>query len=102
MDVCYIEGEEVTEQSDEMIKELKKAYSGVAPPVPWKQLQEYSARLDVLHFEQIIEEIGDDFDEDDGDMLNPSALLIVLNALATLTCGVIVDPQAGLILLNDD
>jgi len=102
MDVCYIEGEEVFEQSVEMIKELKRAYGGAAPPVSWKQLQEYAGRLDVLHFERILEETGDDLDEDDGDMLNPSALLIVLNALATLTGGVIIDPQAGMIMLNDD
>jgi hypothetical protein len=35
-------------------------------------------------------------------MLDPSALLIVLGALAKLTSGVAVDPQAGTFLAEDE
>ena len=52
------------------------------------------ARLDVLHFEQLV----DNDDEEPEEMLDPSALLIVLNGLAKLTGGVALDPQAGTLL----
>ena len=51
-------------------------------------------RFDVLHFEQIT----DAGDEEDDEMLDPSAVLIVLDALARLTDGMAVDPQSGTIM----
>ena len=49
-----------------------------------KRLRDFDGRFDVLHFEQVAE-IGE---EDDGDeLLDPSALLAVLDALAKLTGG---------------
>jgi hypothetical protein len=98
LDVCYISGEEVLEQSEELIRELKK--TDVPPPLPWKQIQQFDGRFDVLHFEQVQEEMDDDFDEEDA--LDPSALLLVLNALAKLTGGVAIDPQAGTFLVDED
>lgn len=100
LDICYIGGEEVLEQGDEMVKELKKSGCGAAPPVPWEQIRRYDGRFDVLHFEQIAEAVDDDADEDD--VLDPSALLLVLNTLAKLTGGVAVDPQAGTILVEEE
>jgi hypothetical protein len=54
-------------------------------------IRRYDGRFDVLHFEQVV-----DFgDEEGGDMLDPTALLVVLEALVKLTGGLAVDPQAG-------
>jgi hypothetical protein len=54
------------------------------------RLPQCDARLDIMHFEQVVEsEDGED------DMLDPSALLLVLEALVKLTGGVGIDPQAG-------
>jgi hypothetical protein len=100
LDVCYTGGEEVQEQVVETVKELKKSAADIPPPVPWDQIQQYDGRFDVLHFEQVPEEIDDEFEDDA--MLDPSALLLVLNTLARLTGGVAVDPQAGVILLEED
>ena len=47
----------------------------------------------MLHFEQVAEDADEDADDDE--MLDPSALLVVLGALARLTGGVAIDPQAG-------
>jgi hypothetical protein len=47
----------------------------------------------VLHFEQVPDEDAEDAGEDE--ILDPSALLVVLGALAKLTKGVAVDPQSG-------
>ena len=47
----------------------------------------------MLHFEQVPEDADEDAEDDE--MLDPSALLVVLGALAKLTGGVAIDPQAG-------
>ena len=94
MDICYTEGAEVLEQLESLIEDLKKAGTDAPPPpVPWTEIKRYDGRFDVLHFEQVPEDVEDD-DGDDG-MLDPSALLVVLGALAKLTGGVAIDPQAG-------
>ena len=46
----------------------------------------------MLHFERVADEPEDDSEEE---MLDPSALLVVLETLAQLTGGVAIDPQAG-------
>jgi hypothetical protein len=100
LDICYTEGAEALEQSAALVEDLKKAGTEGPPPVPWDRIAAYDGRFDVLHFEQVPEDVGDDA-EDDG-MLDPSALLIVLGALAKLTSGVAVDPQAGTFLAEDE
>lgn len=95
LDVCYTSDEEVLEQASALVDDLKKAGPDEPPPVPWEQLKKYDGRLDVLHFEQVSDEEG----EDDG-MLDPSTLLLVLGALAKLTAGVAIDPQAGTFLTD--
>ena len=93
VDVCYTSGEEVIDSAIAFAEEAIAI--GVSPEdhKRLEQLKKYDARFDVLHFEQITE----DFDEDDdlGGMLDPSALLLVLDALAELTGGIAVDPQSG-------
>ena len=55
------------------------------------RIRQCDARFDVLHFEQIVS-----FEDDESDdMLDPSALLVVLEALSKETEGLAVDPQAG-------
>jgi hypothetical protein len=98
LDICYTEGDEVLEQTVSLVAELKKVGAETPPPVPWEEIKRYGGRFDVLHFEQIAEEADDEPDEE---MLDPSALLIVLAALAKLTTGVAVDPQAGTFLTEE-
>lgn len=93
LDICYIEGDEVIEQTGPLIDDLKKAGPEFAPPAPWEQIRNYDGRFDVLHFEEITDVSEEDAEEDE--MLDPSALLVVLEALAKLTSGVAIDPQAG-------
>ena len=93
LDICYTEGAEVLEQVESLVEELRKGDPDMQPPVPWSEIKGYEGRLDVLHFEQVPEDVEDD-DGEDG-MLDPSALLVVLGTLAELTGGVAIDPQAG-------
>ena len=98
LDICYTEGAEVLEQAVSLVDDLKKAGAEAPPPVPWEQIKRYDGRFDVLHFEQIAEQADDEPDEE---MLDPSALLVVLAALARLTKGVAIDPQAGTFLTEE-
>jgi hypothetical protein len=98
LDICYTSGAEVLEQSATMIDDVKKL-STEPPPVPWERIKKFDGRFDVLHFEQILEQTGEEAEEDE--MLDPSALLAVLGALARLTGGVSIDPQAGTFFAED-
>ena len=100
LDICYTSGEEVLEQRAELAEELEAAACETGEQVPSKKIRQADARFDVLHFEQLQEF---DAEEDDSDeMLDPSALLLVLGALARLTDGIAIDPQAGAILSQDE
>ncbi len=95
LDVCYVEGDEVVEQAVALAEELEAADEADDARARRQRIRRLNARFDVLHFEQVV-----DFeDEDDAEgMLDPTALLVVLDALAKLTDGIPVDPQAGTML----
>ncbi len=92
LDISYVEGEEVVEQAGEFIRELATAERRSGDDARLDILRQADARFDVLHFEQLIDE--DTSDNGEG-MLDPSTLLLVLDALVKLTGGVAVDPQSG-------
>jgi hypothetical protein len=98
LDICFTCGDEVREQVANLVGDLKKSVSDAAPPVSVEELLSYNGRFDVLHFERIAELS----EEEDEEMLDPSALLLVLETLAKLTGGVAIDPQSGTILDNAD
>jgi hypothetical protein len=99
LDVCYTAGSEVQEQVTELIQELAPT---AAPQqrAALKKLRQYDGRFDVLHFEQVSDLPEENGDEDD--LLDPSALLAVLNELARITGGIAVDPQSGTILGTEE
>ena len=93
LDICYTGGTEVMEQAASLSEELEAAARETGDDAPLKKVRESDGRFDVLHFEEV-----PDFPEEDdeaGEMLDPSALLLVLGALARITDGVTIDPQAG-------
>jgi len=98
LDICFSSGEEVLEQAAATVEDLKKSASDTGTEIPVKKILSFDGRFDVLHFERIAEKPEDE----DEEMLDPSALLIVLETLAKLTDGVAVDPASGTILDNGD
>jgi len=91
LDVCYLEGEEVLEQGAQLADDMEGGPCRAEDRDRLPRIRRCDGRFDVLHFEQVID-FGDDETEE---MLDPTALLVVLDALVKLTGGIAVDPQAG-------
>jgi hypothetical protein len=93
LDICYTTGAEVLEQGANLAQEIQASAKASGQHAPVAEIRQCDARFDVLHFEQL----PDFLDEEEGDdeVLDPSALLLVLDTLARLTGGVAVDPQSG-------
>ncbi len=95
LDVSYDAGEEVVEQVATIEAEFKQGPLDADERQKLARLKSFDAKLDLLHFEQ---KADDDTEDELDEMLDPSALLIVLDALVELTGGVGVDPQSGTLL----
>ncbi len=91
IELSYESGEAVTEQATELAKQLKAE----AESDDLAKLLVADARLDVMHFEQMV---NGPYGDEDEEMLDPSSLLMVVDALVALTEGVAVDPASGAIL----
>jgi hypothetical protein len=96
MDITYLAGEEITEQRGEMEKQVAASLTGQADREKLSRLRSADARFEVYHFEQLIQD-GPEGEMDDF-FLDPGSLLLVLEAIAGLCDGVIVDPQSGCLL----
>jgi hypothetical protein len=93
LDISYVSGEEVQTQGVELAEELRANASDPEERAKLARLPKCDARLDILHFEEIV---GGSSGEEEGDeTLDPSTLLNVLDALVRMTGGVGVDPQSG-------
>jgi hypothetical protein len=90
IDISYLGGEDVQEESAELAEEMRRLASDAAERTKVSQIAACNARFDVLHFA----EVTDDSDEESEEMLDPAALLLVVEALCEMTGGVAVDPQA--------
>jgi len=95
LDISYLDGEEVVEQAATLAEEMKGPECRPEERAKIHRLKRCDGRFDVLHFEQVS---GFDEDEEEDEMMDPGALLTVLDALAALTDGIAVDPQAGAML----
>jgi len=89
MDISYVSGEEVTEQTDELLRTLAKATLSDEDREKLNFIGECDSRFDIFHFEEVSP------DEADENYLDPGALLLVMETLARICKGVGVDPQSG-------
>jgi len=89
MDITYTSGEDVAESIAVIQEQLLDAPLTKEEKAKLRRLPDCNARLDIYHFEQATS--GEDEDE----ILDPGALLIVLEQVATLCRGIGVDPQSG-------
>ena len=103
VEISYEVGDSVLEQNLEWAQEFQSQI----PPEQLQELMKADARLDVAHYERVrsgaAEQVaepsplfGDEFDEEDGmEMLDPTCLLTVVDALTKITKGLAFDPASG-------
>ena len=94
MDISFVSGEDVTSQVDELLEQINQADLTDEERQKLDRIPQFNARFDIYHFEKVMLDGGAEEDE----FLDPGALLIVLEQLASLCHGVGVDPQSGSIM----
>lgn len=95
MDLTCLATEEVREQVEELATELRSTAAPDELPTI-ERIPACTARLEVYHFEQMVF-VGGSEDEPD-DFMDPGSLLVVLERIAELCDGIIVDPQSNSLL----
>ena len=89
MDITYLSGEEIPLQVDELKQGLDVGALTDEEQDKAARLDACDARFEIFHFERMTEV------DDEDEFLDPGALLNVLERLAELCDGVVVDPQSG-------
>lgn len=92
LEIDYLCGDEVLAQVEEVTAQLR---GDREQRDKLATLKACDARFEVMHFEEMIEDMSSDEMEE---IFDPSALLVVLDALVELTGGVGIDPQSGTLL----
>ena len=92
VDLAYEEGDAVVQQAISLAREFRPSQLDPQERKQIEQLNQCNARLDLLHFEN---KAAEDPLDDEDEMLDPSALLLVLDAMVDLTGGVGIDPASG-------
>jgi hypothetical protein len=98
MDVSLVCGDEVVEQTAELMKELLRSATTAEEKKRIRQLEEYRCRYDIYHFEQLVFVGREEDDDESDDFLDPGAVLTVMQKIAELCHGVVIDPQSYTIL----
>lgn len=93
MDLVFMSGDDVTEQLPELISELNDNAYSADEKQQVQDLANCTARLDILHFEE--HSFTADPDGAEADYMDPGGLLIVLQRMAELCKGTVVDPQTS-------
>ena len=98
LEISYEAGDAVIEQSLEIAKQLKSELDGEQ----LQQLMRSNARLDIMHFERL-DESAPVFADDEGfseeEMLDPTCLLLTVDALVDVTGGIPIDPASGTVMI---
>ena len=90
MDITYVVGEEVVEQVAELLQTFARVTLDDDERDKLNFLGECDARYDIFHFEET-----SFTDNENEEILDPGALLLVMERLTALSKGVGVDPQSG-------
>ena len=93
LEILYVAGAEVVEETEALVLELAEDALLLGNEDSLTQLSTSNARFDILHFEKITENSNEPSGDDE--LLDPSSLLAVTAALASLVNGVAVDPSSA-------
>ena len=94
MDLTCVVHDEIPQQMEELFNEMKDIAGPDELPTV-KRIPECTARLEVYHFEQMVY-VGSSGPEDEpDDFMDPGSLLVVLERIAEMVDGIVVDPQSN-------
>ncbi|GIW93746.1 MAG: hypothetical protein KatS3mg110_1787 [Pirellulaceae bacterium] len=93
LDVVYCRGEDIDAEKHELIEDLERTAASAQAKHKLELLRQSDARFEVFHFEHVVPDDEEEYDE--LERLDPGGLLTLLAKLAEYTGGVIVDPQAA-------
>ncbi len=89
MDIAYVEGDDVVTQIGEIREEFRAITVRGDDVEKLKLLKDFDARFDIFHFEQVVDNGGDE-----EEYIDPGGLLLVMEKLVQLCHGVGYDPQS--------
>jgi len=89
MDIAYVEGDDVVTQIGEIREEFHAITVRGDDVEKLKQLKDFDARFDIFHFEQVVDDAGDE-----DEYVDPGGLLLVMEKLVHICHGVGYDPQS--------
>ena len=94
MDLACVATEEMREQTEELLQHLTdNALPDERELV--ERVRDSNCRLEVYHFEQLVFVGASGSEDEPDDFMDPGSLLVVLNQLADMCDGVVVDPQSN-------
>lgn len=94
MDVTCVANDEVHEQMRELAQEMKELADPEEMEVV-KRIPDCTARLEVYHFEQMVFVGSTGSEDEQDDFMDPGSLLVVLERIAEMCDGIVVDPQSN-------
>lgn len=94
MDLTCVATEEMREQTQELVEELKENALPDETEMVAK-VRDANCRLEVYHFEQLVFVGASGSDDEPDDFMDPGSLLVVLNQIAEMCDGIVVDPQSN-------
>jgi hypothetical protein len=92
MEISYVGGEEVVEQVDNLREEFLSMTLTAEEHEKLRSLSKSNARFDIYHFER------QQGSEEDGEMLDPGGLLLIMERIANVCEGIGLDPQSNSLL----
>lgn len=93
MDLTCVATAEMLEQTAELVDQLQaQAMPGEEDLI--EQVKQSDCRLEVYHFEQLVFVGSTGSDDEANDFMDPGSLLVVLNQIAEMFGGIVVDPQS--------
>jgi len=94
MDLTCVATEEMQEQTQELVQELE-ANAMPDEKEMINRVGESNCRLEVYHFEQLVFVGATESEDEPDDFMDPGSLLVVLNQIAEICDGIVVDPQSN-------
>lgn len=94
MDLTCVATEDMLEQTQELVDKLKENAMPDENELVMR-VADSDCRLEVYHFEQLVFVGSSESEDEPDDFMDPGSLLVVLNQIAEMCNGIVVDTQSN-------